>query len=472
FIIFLALLIAINVFSQLPQKMSYQAVIRNSNNNLVINSEIGVKISILQSSINGQVVYSETQTPITNSNGLITIEIGQNGDFSSVDWASGPYFIKTEVDPTGGINYTIIGTSQLLSVPYALYAKVAEEIAGGITETDPIFGSSVASNITTTDTIYWNNKLDSYTETDPNFNSSLANSITETDTIYWNNKLDSYTETDPVFSSSLANNITETDTANWNNKLDSYIETDPLFISSLANNITEIDTANWNNKLDIEMDGDIMNEIQTISRVGLNVNLSNGGGSYKDSIHTYFAGEGIEIANDTIKLSDKHYVGELYGGGIVFWLTPDGEHGLIASLVDLDNGDGVQWGLYGITVGCISMTDGKTNTANIVAAGAGSNTAAVLCDVYTGGGFSDWYLPSSRELSLLASQDILIDYLLDNDGDDTTIGFSQEYIASTYGGYWSSTECDDNNLAWGYTFRGVYFLNKLSSLRVRAIRAF
>ena len=112
--------------AQAPQKMNYQAVIRNSSNTLITSAPIGMRISILQGSSNGTAVYVETQRPITNANGLASLGIGSgtvvSGNFSAINWASGPYFIKTEIDAAGGTNYTIIGTSELLSVPYALFS--------------------------------------------------------------------------------------------------------------------------------------------------------------------------------------------------------------------------------------------------------------------------------------------------------------------------------------------------------------
>jgi len=127
-IISAGLFLSQQVAAQSPEKMSYQAVVRNTSNNLLVSRTVGMKISILQGSASGTPVYVETQTPTTNANGLVTLEIGGGtsfDDFSAIDWSDGPYFIKTETDPAGGTSYTISGTSQLLSVPYALYAKKA-----------------------------------------------------------------------------------------------------------------------------------------------------------------------------------------------------------------------------------------------------------------------------------------------------------------------------------------------------------
>ncbi len=123
-----AVIITAGLLAQVPQKMSYQAVIRDADKNLIMNQTIGMQISILQGSETGTVVYSKTLSPATNDNGLITIEIGGDAGFAEIDWADGPYFIKTETDPEGGSNYTIEGTSQLLTVPFALHAKSAETV--------------------------------------------------------------------------------------------------------------------------------------------------------------------------------------------------------------------------------------------------------------------------------------------------------------------------------------------------------
>ena len=178
FTLLAAIFITASVFAQTPEKMSYQAVVRNGTDALIKNTQVGMQISILQGSITGTPVYEETQTPTTNANGLVSIEIGSgtvvSGTFSTIDWSNGPYFIKTETDPTGGTSYTISGTSQLMSVPYALHAKTAESISGGINETDPVFGASIANGITAVDTAHWSNHT---VDTDTHIDSAGINAL-------------------------------------------------------------------------------------------------------------------------------------------------------------------------------------------------------------------------------------------------------------------------------------------------------
>lgn len=127
-------LLSISVFAQAPEKMSYQAVVRDGSNALIVSTAVGMQISILQTTSTGTAVYVETQTPTTNVNGLVSIEIGTgtvvSGDFTTIDWSTDSYFIKSEIDPTGGTTYTITGASQLLSVPYALFSKSSGGVAG------------------------------------------------------------------------------------------------------------------------------------------------------------------------------------------------------------------------------------------------------------------------------------------------------------------------------------------------------
>ena len=126
------LLFSITVFAQAPQKMSYQATLRDANGSLFINVTVGIRISVLSGSASGTPVYVETHNTSTNQNGLVSIQIGggnpTTGTFAGITWGTNSYFVKTETDPTGGTNYTITGTTQMMSVPYALYAENSKNL--------------------------------------------------------------------------------------------------------------------------------------------------------------------------------------------------------------------------------------------------------------------------------------------------------------------------------------------------------
>ncbi|MBN2699167.1 MAG: hypothetical protein JXR52_10105 [Bacteroidales bacterium] len=159
-----AVLLALSfaAFSQAPDSISYQAVIRNADGSLKIEETVAIQIIIRQTTEEGTSVYLENHNTRTNEMGLVSLIIGGGtsfSDFSAIDWSAGPYFLEVTV------NGVEIGTSQLLSVPYALHSRTAETATSVLTETDPVFGSSVAGQITSTDTVNWNNKLDSYSET-------------------------------------------------------------------------------------------------------------------------------------------------------------------------------------------------------------------------------------------------------------------------------------------------------------------
>jgi hypothetical protein len=123
----------LGLMAQAPNLISFQAVVRDNSNQLIVNSPLGMKTTIIQGSPTGTVVYEELHfpNPQTNANGLVTLQIGSGltiqGSFNNIQLDMGPYYIKTDTDPNGGTNYTISGTSQFLSVPYALYANKSSE---------------------------------------------------------------------------------------------------------------------------------------------------------------------------------------------------------------------------------------------------------------------------------------------------------------------------------------------------------
>jgi hypothetical protein len=123
--------ISLSSFGQAPEAFKYQAVIRDGSSLILTNQLVGMQLMIRQGSAGGTPVYTETFTPTTNGYGLVNLEIGTgttSDDFTIIDWANGPYFIETAVDITGGVAYLVMGTSQLMSVPYALHAKTADNV--------------------------------------------------------------------------------------------------------------------------------------------------------------------------------------------------------------------------------------------------------------------------------------------------------------------------------------------------------
>ena len=150
-LLILGLILSAITFAQAPNKMSFQTVVRNSQGKLVLNKSIGVRLSILQSTSTGTAVYVETHTKSSNANGLLTLEVGAGsvatGAFGTIDWSQGPYFLKTEMDMDGGTNYTIIGVTEFVSVPYAKMAENANN-ANSV--------KTVANGANVGDMNYWN----------------------------------------------------------------------------------------------------------------------------------------------------------------------------------------------------------------------------------------------------------------------------------------------------------------------------
>jgi len=134
-IIIINLLIGSSIFAQSPEAFKYQAIARDASGNVIANQNVSFRISILKTSETGTPVYVETHNLTTNNFGLVNLNIGNgspvSGNFSTIDWSTDKYYIKVEMDAAGGTSYQSMGTSQLLSVPYALNAKSAETTIDG-----------------------------------------------------------------------------------------------------------------------------------------------------------------------------------------------------------------------------------------------------------------------------------------------------------------------------------------------------
>jgi hypothetical protein len=301
FICLLSAFICLYSFAQAPDGFNYQGIARDNLGKELINKSISLRLSILKDSIKGTSVYTEAQAKTTNSFGLFTLKVGTgtaiSGNFSQIDWSTGLYFLKVEMDANGGTNYTLMGTSQMLSVPYALYSKTSGSIGG-------------------------------------------------------------------------------------------------------------------------------------------------------------------------------HYIGELYGGGVIFYVDQTGKHGLICSMIDLSISQ--IWSNVSTTlIGNIAQSDwdGNTNTMSIIGQTGQINSAAKLCSDYTNinygtGVFSDWYLPSRGEFNNLWNNIMVVQKALDTDGDPATTPILKAV-------YWSSSEYNDSR-AYEFDLMQGYpcFTMKSFLWYVRAIRAF
>lgn len=219
-LILIGVIISLTVNSQAPEAFKYQAVVRDNAGNLMAEQSVNFQIDILKGALDGSAIYSETHSATTSAGGMVSLEIG-NGtttdDFSSINWGEDSYFIKIWV------NGNEMGTSQLLSVPYALHANSAESISGEITESDPVYNGSQAANITSSDVANLANLSGTNTGDQDLSGLALKGALEDTAAAIRDDIPDVSgfiaEETDPLFTGSVAAGITANDTANWNSAL-------------------------------------------------------------------------------------------------------------------------------------------------------------------------------------------------------------------------------------------------------------
>ena len=239
-LISIGIFISTIILSQAPDSFSYQAILRNTDGTIRANESVSVQIEIKQGSIDGSTAYLEIHNTVTSSTGLITLQIGSgttSDDLSLIDWSNGPYFLDVTV------NGTNLGASQLLSVPYALHSKTAETITGeiNITESDPVFSAwDKTSGIEITESQISDFQTYLISETDPVYNASIASDITGTDTANWNNKLDSYTEIQTLADVAALDNSVNTQLKNITDPTDAQDAATKAYVDELKSEINEI----------------------------------------------------------------------------------------------------------------------------------------------------------------------------------------------------------------------------------------
>lgn len=146
---------------QAPQSFNYQAVIRDSSNNIINNQSIGVQIAILQGNVNGNSVYTETFSETTNDYGLINLQLGSGvstDDFNTISWENGPFFIETSIDVNGGSNYLLMGATQIMSVPYAIHSSTStNSLNDSVQDDDADPNNELQALSLSNDTLYLSN---------------------------------------------------------------------------------------------------------------------------------------------------------------------------------------------------------------------------------------------------------------------------------------------------------------------------
>ncbi len=419
-----ALLMVASVWAQSPEKMSYQAVIRDGSDALLIGETVQMQISILQGSVGGSSVYTEVHNPTTNANGLVSLEIGTGSTsdiFSDIDWSNGTYFIKTETDPTNGSNYTITGTTQLMSVPYAFHAKTAS-------------GLNLNNNVATSG-------LDDFDE----YQVLLYKGGTATTSYGLGIRAGSM-----VFNSNLNYDFD----VNGNTVFKINDSGAPTI--NQAYTLPSTDGAS-NQVLTTDGSGQVSWGEKDISGIATNANDITSNAAL------------IAALEARIQAFEPATVGDFRAGGVVFWVDPtDSTHGLVCAVEDQSTG--IQWGNgsnISVTTGTAIGT-GKVNTAAIISAQGGTETdyAAGLARAYSGAGYSDWFLPSQDELNEMYLNRFAVNV--------TTIANGGDSFATTIP-YWSSTEWSSSLIALDQYFSSGAQENypyKSSLGSVRAVRAF
>jgi hypothetical protein len=409
----IAFVTSLTIFAQAPQGFNYQATVRNSSGALLLNQIVLVKFNILQNSTTGTTVYSETQTANSDDLGHISLVVGQGtattGTFSSINWGNGTYYLGIELNT--GAGYVAMGTTQLFSVPYALYAQSSGN------------GLTIPSGTNVGDVLTWNGtSWVSSSTVLPNVTTTAITTITATSAISGGNVTSQggsivtargvcySTSPNPTLSNSFTTNSAGTGT--FTSNLTGLLSNTTYYVRAYATN-------------------------------------------------SYGTKYGNQI-NFTTLTAPSVSIGQSFQGGVVGYIYQPGDfgyvagetHGIIVSPTDLSTG--IVWSpisYVGPTLS-YSVGAGAANTNLIVGVLGNGSYAARICYDLVQGGYSDWALPTWTELEKIQQNQSGIG------------GFQPQ-------DYWASNN-DGAGTAWSVNFltavSGYHPIGDIN--RVRAVRYF
>ena len=440
-----ALVIAFGAMAQAPERMTYQAVVRDAQNEIVANQGVSVEVSITQTTVSGTVVFEERHSPSTNANGLFTISLGTgtplSGSLGSIDWSQGPYFLNSNIDPTGGSSYSIQASTQLVSVPYAMYA----ESAGSIED------------------------IEVYLQNNTSFDTAVTNIV---------NNLGI---SNPVVGGSVVNDSLIL-TLNDGTTINAGLAQGPQGPAGADGQ----DGAQGPQGLpgpqgQAGADGQdgaqgpqgVAGPQGATGPQGLTGPQGPQGPAGADGQDGAQGPQGVAGPQGLPGPQGPagtggftHYLGEEFGGGVIFHLWRDAqgvEHGLIVDKIDLSTG--AIWSNLAGSASAQSTWDGLGNSNAIVGQSGHTTSAAALCLNSTNSGQNDWYLPSIDELSLLWHCRFNVNKSLSAIGGATELSFLNSY--------WTSSEYNNSYSSLFRFFDGYSGIStKGTQYPVRAIRQF
>ncbi len=451
FIVTILFFVELSLCAQAPEKMNYQAVVRNAAGELIVNKQIGVQVLITKDGgFFPKTVYSETHTASTNSNGLITLIVGSGtvvtGDFATIDWGSGSYTLNTNYDLSGGTNYGLLGASKLLSVPYALYAKSAGNATTG----------TCPDGTTVGEIKYWNGT--EWITIAPSLNGKVL--TLEADVPVWKDL-----KTQIVAPTVITGQVSQI--RNTSVIINGFLTSDGGS-TNVSRGICYSTTSNPSVTNTVVSNSSGQSSF-SVFVVGLTAGTTYYAKAYASNSSGIVYGDEVSFTTTTTNVSEIS-IGDIYAGGIVgYILQPDDPgydahtiHGLIVSLTD--EGSNAKFSCSsGNYIGTSdALGSGEANTALLVAS-CNEITAASLCFNKSYETYADWYLPSISELQKIYINRAAIPNFCTNPSDS----------------YWSSTDCDRCStngqgssgiaLSWdGSTNSGDHWYQ----LKVRAIRSF